>query len=54
METLTKMLNDQKDLILKDLKQIEHDEFELKVKKAKLTKMLKTIDKQVTTATEEK
>jgi hypothetical protein len=52
MENLTKMLNDQKDQIEKELKEIDSKEWDLKFQRSKLTKILKAVNKQIETANE--
>lgn len=53
MEDLTQLLKAQKEQIVKELDQVKHEEFTLKVKRSKLQKMLSAVDKQITLATEE-
>lgn len=54
MEKLTQLFNAQKEQIEKDLKQIDDDEWKLKVQRSKLSKMLKQVNKQLETAADEK
>jgi hypothetical protein len=53
MTDLKKLLTEQKEAIVKDLDQVKHDEFTLKVRKSKLTKMLKQVNSALELATEE-
>lgn len=50
MQELNAMLESQKEAIEKELKEIGHKEFELKVNKSKLNKMLTVINRQLATA----
>lgn len=50
MENINAMLESQKEAIEKELKEMGHKEFELKVNKAKLNKMLTVINRQLATA----
>lgn len=50
MQQLTEMLNSQKVQIEKDLKELDTKEWDLKLQRSKLSKMLKTVNKQLETA----
>ena len=47
MNNLKNLLDQQKIQIEKDLKELEHEAFSVKVKLVKLNKMLKNVDKQL-------
>lgn len=53
MEKLTELLTQQKAQIEKDLEQNGHDIYKLKCQEAKLKKMLKNVNAQLSLATEE-
>lgn len=53
MENLTNLLTQQKTLIEADLKQVGSAMFDLKIQEIKLKKMLKAVNAQIDTATEE-
>lgn len=53
MENLTNLLTQQKTLIEAELKQVGSAMFDLKIQEIKLKKMLKAVNAQIDTATEE-
>jgi len=53
MQELTKLLNQQKEQIEKDLEQNGHDMYTIKLQEARLKKMLKNVNAQLSLTTEE-